>query len=104
MDKFQDFLSRKSREYGERFDASNLAPRFAPYLGTQTRIKVETCGIVKTGTIGVTTGWRPAFLLMVSSRSIGSPWVLGAGDKVLAIKADGARKYTPMAAYQGPST
>jgi hypothetical protein len=92
---FTEYLTRKRAEYGERFDPSELDPRFAPYLGTQTRIKVETCGTVKTGTVGVTTGWRPVFLLMHNRRCVGSSWTLTSSSRLLAIKPEGERHYTP---------
>lgn len=89
---YRDFIARKRKEYGERFDASDLDPRFIPYFHSDVRIKVETCGKILTGTIGVTTGWRPAFLLMLRSSSHGSSWLLSRpSDRILAVKH--GRKY-----------
>lgn len=34
------------------------------------------CGEVKTGTVGVTSGWKPVFLLMARRNCIGSSTVL----------------------------
>lgn len=84
---FEHFKTRKAREHGTRFDPSALAPQFVRYFETGERVRVRfSYGEELTGTIGVTTGWRPAFLLMRTSRSIGSPWILGSGDAVVAVK------------------
>jgi hypothetical protein len=37
----------------------------------------------KRGTVGVTTGWKPCFLLMLTKRSIGSSHTLSARDSIL---------------------
>jgi hypothetical protein len=83
---YEDYLSRKRAEYAD-FDPSQLAPAFIPFFHTGQRIKVRfSSGEEKTGTVGVTTGWRPAFLLMLKSSAHGSSEVLGAGDVPVAIK------------------
>jgi|BioPla2DNA2_1021312.scaffolds.fasta_scaffold50315_4 uncharacterized protein YydD (DUF2326 family) len=84
--KYDQYIERKRREYGEKFNPSDLAKQFIPYFNDGKRIKVETCGMTITGTVGVTTGWKPAFLLMRTSRSIGSPCVLSENDKITAVK------------------
>ena len=86
MTKYDEFVARKQREYGEKFDASALDSRFIPYFNNGTRVKIETLGETLTGTIGVTTGWKPCFLLMRTSRSAGSIWTLSANDKIIAVK------------------
>ena len=86
MSKYTDYIARKRAEYGERFDPSELDPRFAPYFDNGERVRVATYGLVLTGTIGVTTGWRPAFLLIRRKTDRGSSWVLGANSHVLAVK------------------
>ena len=73
-------------EYGKKFDPSALDPRFVPFYEGGERIKIETCGMVVTGTIGITTGWKPCFLLMRTSRSIGSSYTLDKKDKILGVK------------------
>ena len=86
MSKYEQYVERKRLEYGEKFNLSDLAEQFIPYFNDGTRIKVETGGMTITGRVGVTTGWKPAFILMRTSRSIGSPWLLGKGDKIVAIR------------------
>lgn len=83
---YESFLERKQREYGEKFDASDLDLRFASFLHSETRIKVEAYGQIQTGTVGVTSGWKPAFLLMHNSRCIGSSTLLGRDYKIVAVK------------------
>lgn len=92
-------IARGQAQYGEQFDASSLEPRFAPYLRTNTRIKVRRVydnGEIeeRTGRVGVTTGWRPAFLLMHRSSDTGSSDVLGSSDEIVAVKV--GRYYIPV--------
>lgn len=83
---YREYIAGKQREYGARFDASALDQRFVAYYRTGQRIKVETNGMVVTGTVGATTGWRPCFLLMRTKRSIGSPWTLGEHERIVAVQ------------------
>lgn len=74
---------------GQAFDPSELAPIFAPYLGTDVRLRVTTFHPhggrhTRTGRVGITTGWRPAFLLMHRSNDHGSWDVLAHGDQIVA--------------------
>lgn len=94
----EDFLTRKTREHGEKFDASDLVPKFAPFFRTGQRIRVQDQRhpeMVRTGTIGVTTGWKPAFLLMHRSSDRGSSDVLGVNDVITHIQH--GRTYVPVA-------
>lgn len=85
---YQSYLARKQREHGTKFDASDLAPQFAPYLhDRQTRLKVRhpiwgECW----GWVGVTTGWKPAFLLMRRINSVGSSILLDGRCEILAVR------------------
>lgn len=90
----------KAHEHGEpgamhlrMIDRSDLAPAFARYYESGERIRVAFVTLdgssvyeELTGTIGKTTGWRPAYLLMRTARSHGSPYVLSARDRVVAVK------------------
>ncbi len=72
-----EYLEKKQREYGDRFNARDLDKRFIPAFESGERIRVKFYGeTVKTGTVGVTTGWKPVFLLMLSRRHHGSRWLL----------------------------
>lgn len=86
MHSMTELVNRRYAQYGDKFDTSDLDKRFIQYYQSGQRIKVETCGMIMTGTVGVTTGWKPAFLLMRTSRSIGSSWLLGKECKLLAVK------------------
>lgn len=89
---FSRYCARKVAEWGDRFDDAELYPAFVPYFNSGERVRVRfSHGEERTGTIGATAGWRPAFLLVLTSRSLGSPFVLTAGDEVVAVKR--GRKY-----------
>ena len=91
---FEDFVSRGRRQFGDKFDTSCLIPSFVRFFGSQERVKVKFgYGEIVTGTIGVTTGWRPVFLLLRTSRSAGSRYTIGPDDRVVAIQYRG--KYIP---------
>jgi hypothetical protein len=93
MNSMTELVNRKTAQYGNKFDPSGLDKRFITYYQTGQRIKVETCGMIMTGTVGVTTGWKPAFLLMRTSRSMGSSWILGTESKLLSVQASHKGKY-----------
>ncbi len=82
---FSEYIKRKKAEYGNKFDDSDLAKQFIPFYENQKRIKVDMYieGKVVSGTVGVTTGWKPVFLLMRTSRSIGSSYVLSKRDRIV---------------------
>lgn len=70
-------------------DYSDCAKKFAPYYGTNTRIKVafkDGNGKVyetKTGTVSKTNGWKPSFMLMLRSNSTGSSYLLTDNDDII---------------------
>ena len=80
---FSKLLLRRAEEYPKRFSSENLFEQFIPYYESGERVEVTfSSGEVKRGTVGVTTGWKPCFLLMLRRDSIGSSWILGKNDKV----------------------
>lgn len=84
---FDQYLAQKRDEYGDAFDASDLAPAFRAYFGTRIRVKVLTSyGEEITGTVSATTGHRPAFLLMRRRNSVGSSDLLSVRDRVIAVQ------------------
>jgi hypothetical protein len=91
--KFDDYLARKRHQHGDRFDDSALDRRFVGAFNTGARVKVTIHGETLTGTVGVSTGWRPVFLLMRTSRSLGSSAVLDASAEIVGIKHSGDRQY-----------
>ena len=87
---YAEYVARAQRKYGERFSDAELARKFVPFFESGARIKVRLrWGEEMTGTIGATTGWRPCFLLMRRSDSIGSPWTLSEADEIIAVQRNG---------------
>lgn len=75
--RWKEYLTRKRAELGDKFDPSALAEKWIPGYCTGERIRVRfPWGEVKTGTVGITTGWRPVFLLILTRRSLGSSLIL----------------------------
>ena len=84
---YLQLVQRGQERHGDKFSEADLVEKFRHYFVTGERIKVrDSSGWERTGTVGVTTGWRPAFLLMHRSNAIG-PWdVLSASDEVIAVQ------------------
>ena len=92
------------QKFGDRFDASDLesAAHFAPYYwrnqGTSAglRLKVHNTryDYTRTGTVGKTTGHKPAWLLMHRSNDTGSSDVLGPDDEI--VETWNGRRYEPV--------
>jgi hypothetical protein len=82
---FAQFLESKRREYGARFDASDLASAFVPYYESGARIEVQDGPDKVRGRVGVTTGWRPCFLLMRRRSDRGSSYTISERNKVLRV-------------------
>lgn len=80
---FLIYVMRAKEEHGDKFDASDLNPDFITAYESGERIKVDFGHEQKKGTIGVTTGWKPCFLLMLTKRSIGSSYTIGKTDKII---------------------
>lgn len=86
MRNLQEHIQKKQRAYGEKFDASELNPAFSRYFETGQRIKALVYGEPVTGTVGITTGWKPCFLLMRRSNAVGSSYCIGKDSQVIAVK------------------
>lgn len=104
MTEYERFIERKEKEYGDRFIRPWGEEKFARFLHSDVRIRVRTTypsGDVfeRTGTVGITTGQHPAFLLMHRSNSIGSWDVVDERDEITAVRWNG-RTYDPV---RGPA-
>lgn len=94
---FDEFVERKRREHGEKFDPSELYEKFRKYFHTDRRVKIRAYypdsgeTYTRTGRVSVTTGWKPAFLLMHRSNAHGSSDLLTERDEVVAVQV--GRKY-----------
>lgn len=85
MNNFKSYLDRKKSQFGDKFDTSNLNAQFIPFFENGKRIEVDFGYEKKRGTIGVTTGWKPSFLLMLRKNSTGSSYLIGKNDKIVKI-------------------
>ena len=89
MKEFQELCEYKKKYWkkeGKKFSSKNLAKQFIQYWESGEKIKVKfSYDEIKTGTVGITTGWSPVFLLMLTSRSKGSSTTLGKNDKIIAV-------------------
>lgn len=75
--RFTDFIIRAKKAHGEKFSDANLSNQYVLAYENNLRIQVRfENGIVKRGRVGVTTGWKPSFILLLRSDSIGSCWML----------------------------
>lgn len=89
---FEKYLDRKKRQYGDKFDRSQMPEKFVRYYDSDERVKVvahypETGeSWVRFGRVSATTGWKPSFLLMHRSSDIGSSDLLQERDEVVAVK------------------
>ena len=89
MTRYQMYVAMKTDEYGSRFDNSDLAEQFISHynFGQSRRIKVLfPWGEIVWGYVGITTGWKPAFLLMRRVGQYGSSLLLNKDCKILAQK------------------
>ena len=82
---FTEYLARKRKECVDKFDASDLNPDFIEYFENGARIEVENEYQKRRGTVGVTTGWRPCFLLMARINCHSSGDTIGATDHITRI-------------------
>ena len=86
MRSFQDYLTRRRTQCGSRFDGSQLPQEFVRYFESGERVRVDFGHETLSGTVGITTGWRPVFLLMRRSSDHGSSYTISASDKVTHVK------------------
>jgi len=90
--RFGQYVLRRRREHGERFNLDSLAEKWIEHFNSGSRIEVRfSCGTVKRGTVSATTGWVPSFLLILTQRSSGSSWLLGEDDELVKIVRHGSR-------------
>ena len=94
MRTYERYVTRKQHEYGTQFcpPSREEVARFGPYLGDRNvRVTVSRTfesgeTETRTGYIGITTGWKPAFLLISRINSTGSSDVLSAKDVIVATR------------------
>ena len=85
MTKYESAIQRHKATWGRKFSTAGLAKKFVPAYNHGQRIRVKfSTGEVLSGTVGMTTGWKPAFLLVLTSRSLGSSWTLKQKDRIVS--------------------
>ena len=95
MNDFTSYIDRKRAQYGEKFDPSDLTQPLIRFWENGQRVKVSAYGEERTGTIGVTTGWKPCFLLMARRNCYGSSYPLNRDTRIVAVKR--GKTYIPVA-------
>ncbi len=84
VSKMEEFMNGRRKMYGDRFDPSDLSGQFVRAYNSQDRIEVVMAdGEVRRGTVGVTTGWKPVFILMLRKDSVSSPYLLTDRDRII---------------------
>lgn len=83
-------LTRLANLHGHRFDHSRLALQFVEHHDSKARIEVRTTypdgtTYTRRGTVAMTTGYQPVFILMPRSDSQSSSDTLGPEDEVVRI-------------------
>lgn len=85
-------IERRKAEFQDHFSDVGLSKQFIQYYENGKRIKVRfPDGRTECGTVGVTTGWVPCFLLMHRSTDTGSSTVLADMDKIVGVQV--SKKY-----------
>jgi hypothetical protein len=69
------------------FSESQLDPKFIPFFESEQRIKVKMAyGEEFYGTVGMSQGWHPIWLLMHNCNSRGSSIILKSDTEILAVR------------------
>lgn len=79
MRNYEDYLKNAIEKHGEQFDSSKLSKKFIKYFENEQRIEVKRPYKDESnlrGYVGITTGWRPSFILLLKSNSTGSSELL----------------------------
>lgn len=86
LTKYGAMVNRGRARHQGKFSEEGLAPKWKPYYESGARIEVRfSCGTVKRGRVGVTTGWQPSFLLMLRTSDYGSSHLLEEEDELVKV-------------------
>lgn len=84
MRHYKSFVERQKYQWGDKFDTSELCEKFIPYFESGQRIIIkDKWGKEYRGYVGVTTGWKPSFLLCFRSNSYSSWYTLNDNDTIV---------------------
>ncbi len=87
MRSYLQTINNRKAEFGDKFSDVALSKQFIKYYENGKRIKVLfPDGSYEYGSVGMTTGWIPCFLLIHKSTDLGSSTVLSDKDKIIAVK------------------
>ena len=89
MARYEDPIALLRRRYGDKFSSAGLDSRFIPFFNNGMRIRVSEAGQEKTGTVGMSAGLQPTFILMLRSSSIASSVLLGPQTAIMGVKRNG---------------
>lgn len=94
--KYEDMVERFTKKYGDKFTEIDLDQWFRPFYDSQQRIQVEYVGSLgfHYGTVGITSGWRPTFILMKTKTARSSSVTLNSNILITGINVYG-RTYRP---------
>jgi hypothetical protein len=83
---YESVISHRKLIYSKKFSDQSLAKKFIPFFESGQRIEVDFgYGTIKRGTVGITTGWIPQFILLLRSNSLGSSYTLSNKDKITKV-------------------
>ena len=93
---YTEVIERLAARHGAEFEAPKGVDHLIRYFGAP-RVEVTDTrhGFVRRGRISITTGWRPALMLMHRASDTGSSDLLGPDDRVTAL-IDGRGRRTPV--------
>ena len=86
MRSYEQYVASGRAKHGDKFSDAGLSKQFISAFNSGERVTVKFRNDkgevyeVKRGTIGATTGWKPCFLLMLTSRAYGSSYTLSDKD------------------------
>lgn len=94
---YEDMVERFTKRHGDKFSEENLDQRFRPFYDSQQRIQVQYIGSEQKhyGTVGITSGWKPMFILMNNARARSSSVTLDSNVHLTGVNVHG-RTYRPV--------
>ncbi len=82
---FEDYLLDR-KDADPRFKSDGLARKFVEHFRANHRIQVrDKTGAVFSGYVGITIGWRPAFILVYNRKAMGSGVLLTDSEEIVKV-------------------